>query len=452
MKYKTINKKNYLINNTRSVLGQITNWRWYLFWIKDFIQGGAIYKTYKELQKDYINSNETNKKKIDELLNEAKKNTKFYAKIKSNNIKDFPVINKYIINQNYNEICSKKYTNKKLHKMCTSGSTGTPFEILQNSKKRKKVLAELIFFNKLCGYEFGKRQVFFRVWTEKNKKNKIQSFLQNLIPIDISNLDDQSIEHIAKYIKNDKHINNILSYASTLDLVSKYMLNKKMKPKDFSVDSIISGSELLQDTTRKNLKRLFNCNIVSRYSNQENGILAQECIEHQEMHLNNTNYYIEFLKLDSDEDATEGEMARIVVTDLYNYAMPMIRYDTGDIAIYNNVSKCGKKERLITELYGRRVDTIFDTKGNALSPHVITNNMWGVKGMLQFKFQQKGINKYNIIINMEENKKIDIEELKEKFKRILGQDALIEVEYVEEIPILSSGKRKYIENLYKVMK
>lgn len=427
------------------------NWRWYLFWVKDWLTGGKIYEAYKELSKNTTYNAESTQEKIHKLILHAKENTEFYANIETNNIKNFPVINKAIIKENQDNFIAKNYKDKKLHRMSTSGSTGIPFTVVQNSEKRKRVLAELLYYNKEIGYTFGEKQVFFRVWTEKNKKSRMLKFLQNLIAEDISDLSNEKLLEISENLKRNKKIRNILSYASTLDVLSTFMVkNNLANPNDYSVKSILSGSEILQDRTRENLKKIFNCNIVSRYSNQENGVIAQEYVASTEMRLNNTNYYIEFLKQNSDEEAREGELSRVVITDLYNYAMPMIRYDTGDLAIYSDICICkGRNERVIREIYGRRVDTIYDTKGNVISPHTITNNMWSESEIKQFKFQQTDEDEYKIIINKGKNINTDELKLINKFKNILGQDAHIYIEYVNEIPVLSSGKRKYIENVWK---
>lgn len=426
------------------------NWRWYLFWISDFFKGGKIRKAYKDIEKCYYNGNEDIEQDISNLLEHAKKTSKFYGKYTGNKIQEFPVMNKRLIIDNYDDIKSSDYIGKKLHKMSTSGSTGTPFTVIQDKIKRSRVIAEVLFFGKKCGYTFGQKQVFFRVWVKSVKKSKLKQFLQNMITEDISNLDSNKMEHIKEILTTDKKIRNILSYASTMGQVSKYLLERNYKPKDFSVKSIICGSELLQDETRNNLKKVFGCNVVSRYANEENGIFGQECLEKQEFHLNTSSYYFEFLKLDEDKPAEKGELARIVVTDLYNYALPMIRYDTGDLAIVGEADCDVKVNNVIKEIFGRRVDLIYNTKGEALSPHTITNNMWEVKNIKQFKFTQISQNEYVILLNIEKNfDKKQEKEIREKFETILGNNARVKIDYIDEIPVLASGKRKYIENLYR---
>ena len=268
-----------------------------------------------------------------------------------------------------------------------------------------------------------------------------------MYPIDISNLNDANISNIVKYIETKKIV-NILSYASTLDRISSYFQKNDVEIKKCSLKSIISSSKFLSKKTKKSLKSIFNCNIYNRYSNEENGILAQDTDLNEQLLLNQGNYFFEFLKLDSDEPAKKGELARVVVTDLYNFAMPMIRYDTGDLATY--VTNEDGEIIAIKCLQGRRVDMIYNTKGEAISPHTITNNMWGNDIIRQFKFIQVNKKEYKIILNINEEIGLTLEKkLKQKFYKILGKDAKIDIEYIDEILVLKSGKRKYIENIMK---
>lgn len=424
------------------------NWRWYLFWIKDILTGGGILKAYKDIKKSYYEGNLDREKDIENLLKHAIDTTEYYKDYDYKDIRKFPVVNKRIIIENFDKIKSSIYEGKKLHTMSTSGSTGTPFTVIQDKKKRNRVIAEVLFFGKLSGYTFGQRQMFLRVWVKTIKKSKLKKFLQNMITQDISNLNDDKMREIEIILKKDKKIKNILSYASTLEKLSKHLINENAYEEKYNIKSIISGSELLQENVREDLKRIFKCNVVSRYANEENGILGQDCIEdNHEIHLNVANYYFEFLKLDSDEPAKEGELSRIVVTDLWNYALPMIRYDTGDLAIAGK-SRCSLKSVVIHEIFGRKVDLIYDENEEPISPHLITNNMWNVKGIKQFKFTQLDKNEYRILLNLE-NEEFDEEELKNKFKNLLGEKSNFIIEYTDEIPVLNSGKRKYIENLYK---
>lgn len=416
------------------------NFRWHLFWIKDFFQKNKIKKVYDDIEKNHhkIDLNEQ-KSKLDKLLKEVINNCEYYANYNVN-INEFPVVNKMILKENTDKLLNKKYQLEKLHKMSTSGSTGTPFTVYQNKEKRNRVIAEVLYYGKIINYTFGEKQFYFRIWVNSIKKNTLKRYLQNMNTIDISNLSDTKLDEILKNI-DSKKVKCILSYASTLERLVDYAEKIGYEYTKGKLKCIISSSELLSEKTRKKLMNIFKCKVYSRYSNEENGILGQDTCTSKTFDLNYADYYFEFLNLENDEPAKEGELSRVVVTDLYNYAMPMIRYDTGDLAIY----KTKNKKKYITELYGRKVDLIYNTKNEEVSPHTITNNMWEFEEIKQFKFIQCDTKKYKIVLNTD--KKIDESIIIKKFKAILGQDAKIDIEYTNEIPVLNSGKRKYIENI-----
>ena len=422
------------------------NIRWYLFWIKDFFEGSKVRKAYKDIKKNYYNiDKKEQKEKIEKILKYVNENVEYYSEYKNYDINKFPVVNKQIINDNFDKFFVSKYDINKLHAMPTSGSTGMPFTVYQNPEKRTRVAATVIFFGEVANYKFGEKQMYFRIWTKANKKSKFQLFLFNMIPMDTSKLDDESLKDVMSYIEKTKKLSCIMGYAQTYSTLYKYLNKTNYKYKGNKINCFISSAELLDENVRKNLSKIFNCKVYSRYANEELGIMGQDNGIDKEFILDEANYYFEFLKLDRDEPAEKGEVSRIVVTDFYNYSMPLIRYDTGDLAVYDE--RNGK--RYIKEIYGRVMDLIYDTKGNSLSPATITVNMWGVN-VKQYKFQQVDKKKYNLIINLGNGNKEEIEkEITTKFPKILGEDAIITFEYVDEIPTLASGKWKAVENLMK---
>lgn len=415
------------------------NIRYYVFFALDFLKGGRIRKNYKEIKR-LTETGETEKwqkEKIDILIKKAYNDCEYYRNYREyKKIDECPVINKAIIKENYDDMISKKYNRNTLHKMSTSGSTGTPFEILQNREKRERVLAELIYFNEIAGQYVGDKFIFFRVWTEKNKKSFFERKKQNLIPIDILHFDEDNMRYIVSYLENKKGIKSTLAYASTYDAILKYIKDNEINGK-FNVRSMISSSEVLSDETRKGIEKYIGCHVINRYSNQENGVLAQSDFENEDLMVNNAGYYVELLKLENDEPAEEGELGRIVITDLFNYAMPLIRYDTGDLGISNNSGNI----KTLKSIQGRRVDIIYDTKGRPLTPHTWSVYMWKYDKLKQYQFIQEDEKKYILKVNGAEGIYTK-EDFDETLRSILGMDAEITIEYVDEIPVLSSGKFK----------
>ncbi len=416
------------------------NIRYYGFWLLDALKGGKIKKNLDEIK--YLMEKEDisdwQDKKIALLLKTAVANCEFYRDYsKYTELSECPVINKAVIKDNYNEMISAAYDRTTLHKMSTSGSTGTPFEILQNPEKRNRVVAELIYFNSIIGQNLGDKFIFYRVWTDKNKKSRIEQIKQNLVPIDILRLDDSNLGNIVDILLKDKKIKSTLAYASTYDMIYNYMKKNGIKG-DFEVKAMVSSSELLTDVTRDGLEGIIGCRVVNRYSNQENGVIAQSDLVHRELVINKAGYYVEILKLDCDKPAQPGETGRIVITDLFNYAMPLIRYDTGDMGI---IADGENGVYGFESISGRRVDMIYDTQGRALTPHTWSVYMWKYDKLKQYQFIQDDANDYTLKVNGAEGVYTE-DELKNTLKSVLGDDANIKIEFVKEIPVLASGKFK----------
>ncbi len=421
------------------------------FWINDRFKGGRITSHYKDL----ISSlNSPARKTLDRqqslvlktLLHHAVNTTRYYSGYKNfRSTDDFPVINKSIIRENFADFLSSGYNATELHKVTTSGSTGAPFTVYQDKVKRARHQADNIYFSEIAGYKIGTRLYYLRVWNELNRKSPIRRFMQNIVMVDAGNLSDESFESLISRIKSDNSTKSLLAFSSTYEALSHYLV-KNPDQGSLNISSIITMSEALPDGAKQRLREAFNCPVVSRYSNMENGFLAQQCIEeNNEYHLNEASYYFELLQPDKDEPVEPGIPGRIVVTDLFNYAMPMIRYDTGDMAILEERSLCGRPGRVFSRVEGRKVDFIYDTRGNLLSPHVITNTMWKYSSEVrQFQFIQNGKDLYLIKLNCNESSFTRDEELVSELRNYLGKNAVISMDFVDEIPLLASGKRKKI--------
>lgn len=411
------------------------NIRGIVYWGIDMLQGSPMKKILQDITvaNEVYDENRENLL-ITKLLEHACATTEAYADYKGKSINQIPLATKVDYKNHYNKYVSSKFIGENNHKMSTSGSTGTPFIVVQDKNKRRRVLGELIYFNKIVGQNIGDKFVYYRVWTDKNRKNKLEQIKQNMLPVDILYLDKNNLQDIIDNLQRDKKINSSLAYASTYDEIYHYLQENKVEKSKFNIKVMISGSELLLDSTRNGLEELIGTKVVNRYANQENGVLAQSNLNEKGMSINCANYYVEILKMDKDEPACIGELGRIVVTDLFNYAFPMIRYETGDLGIL-------KRAGILETVQGRRVDMIYDTSGRALTPHVWSVYMWKISEIKQYQFIQKSKNEY--LLKLNDNRKVyGNDEYDSILRSILGDDAIITIEYVDEIPVLASGKFK----------
>ena len=423
--------------------------------IKDCVKnpkGTRIHEQWREMERvlsDYSTGWPCVEKALEECLDYAVSHTEFYRTCKRGekvSLSDFPVLNKMDFVKNAQAMRSSEFPDAACHLTSTSGSTGTPFVIAQDPGKRNRVLAELQLYGEYAGYRSHERMLFIRAFDNRTAWSKFWSNVRQIGALSFSR------ENLKRILQSElRGTCAVSAYASTLDQFSAYMLEEGIRGGD-SVRVVFSGAEHLQSTVRERLHKVWpKASVVSRYSNMENGILGQEFDSVPDRYqLCWASYYFEVLKLDSDEPAGEGELGRIVVTDLYNRAQPMIRYDTGDVGRLE-AGKGGWP--VLADLAGRRMDLIYDTRGTPLSPHAATYGIMceGETWVRQWQFIQEGEKNYRVIFSSDRPgdsqaalvKKIAV------FKRILGEDATIEIERVDDIPVLASGKRKMIVQKWK---
>lgn len=421
-----------------------------IFWLLDAAGGGNIKKHYAEITSvlDGTGNKEKYKEKLSALLQHAVATTPFYAKFQHfTSLNDFPVTSKTMIRENFDAFVSAAFTKEQQVPAVTSGSTGTPFKVLHHAGKKKRNSADTMYFAKKTGYQIGDRLLYMKIWSANNKKATLPGIMQNMVPVDVISFNDKEAAALVKRMEHDTSTFSFLGYSTALENLCRYLDRAGHGKVKTKLSSAISMSETLNDYTRQTIEKYFGVPVYSRYSNLENGILAQQVPGSAHRYLINTaSYVLEVLKMNEDVPAGENELGRIVITDLYNYAMPLVRYDTGDTGIISNHND-GLGNSYLEVVEGRRLDLLYATDGSLVSSYIVYKNMWQYTEILQYQLVQYGPKDYLFKINMEGTFTKE-EKLVTEFKQYLGQDANFCVEYVDGIPLLASGKRKKIANTY----
>lgn len=420
--------------------------REFLFLIQDFLLNKfEIRKNLRDIEQIMLNGDSAKSEYVDKLLKYSAQHVPYYKDYRNKNLSEFPVVNKAIIRENQSDFLIDNFNSNKVKMVTTSGSTGTPFTVYQGHCKRLRHLADNLFFMKLAGYTLGSPLFYFRVWNKYCRHGAITSWLTNIKQIEIGDLSDDVLRVLLNNLQKPGK-KSMLAFASTYSALLHFFDQEKVSSVNAEVETIISMSEHLPEDTRREIGKIFKAPVVSRYSNMENGFIAQQPKGESFYLLNNASYKVELLDLEQDIPVGLNKVGRIVVTDLFNYTMPLIRYDTGDLGVFKKVVYEGRELIVLASIEGRKVDSIFQTNGNLASSHVITNTMWPYKEIKQWQFIQKGKTEYKFLINgiLTSSEKAELEET---LRGYLGKDACFEYEFVHDIPVLSSGKRKMIVNL-----
>lgn len=412
------------------------------FWICDFLRGSKIRKHYKDIinksSERYDNTIDLNR-----ILEYAIKNVPFYKEIEEAKLELFPVMDKQTFKKQGEKCISKEYKDKinKLYKASTSGSIGIPMVVFQDLEKKNRCRADLIRAHELINWQLGDKYIFIRNWVENYKQSKIKQIAQNVIAISIDSFNNEKKEWLVNYLK--KHKNCVLfGYSSSICDFMNYIKKNNINAKELFIKLIVCDSDELSNSNKKMLKETFECNVINRYDNEENGLIAISKFDSDVLYVNNQSLVVELLEPQSNKHVKPGDLGRVVITDLYNKAMPLIRYDTGDYAVSKDNSE---NIKTIEFFAGRRADSLESTKGVLISSVAISCITEVFYGIDKYQLIQNSKCDYEFLYTGEIAKE-ELIELDLRLKSCLGNDANIKYIYKDEILPNKNGKFKTIVN------
>ncbi|HDQ04862.1 MAG TPA: hypothetical protein ENN23_09970, partial [Deltaproteobacteria bacterium] len=232
-----------------SMLGEAL--RRYSFWFVDALCGSKVKKYLLDMEKKMQGEFDTPCDDLEKLLNHAVNTTEFYGKFKDySSINDFPVITKKRVKEKYGQFISSVYKNKKLHEVKTSGSTEERFTMLQDKQKRKRVIAEMLYFLKQFGVYPGYRYIDAKIWFEDNRRTKLAQMVRNMRMFDCSSLSDASLEQLYGMLRKGQGLKCLTGYATFLSSIAQYFDKQGYSPDMFDVKLVVSGAERLEPAAK----------------------------------------------------------------------------------------------------------------------------------------------------------------------------------------------------------
>ena len=199
--------------------------------------------------------------------------------------------------------------------------------------------------------------------------------------------------------------------------------------------------ETLHDSLRERCQRILGVGIADVYSTQEVGVIAIECPQGGGYHVMSEGLILELLR-DDDQPCAAGEMGRVVVTDLHNFATPLIRYDLRDLAEADGPCACGRGLPKIRRILGRQRNLLRLPDGRRQYPLVGALTYRDIAPVRQYQLIQRSLERVTLRLAVERPLTIAEENgLTEKLLEFLGHRFAVDFEYfTPEIPRGPGGK------------
>jgi phenylacetate-CoA ligase len=354
-----------------------------------------------------------------------------------------PVLHKQTVRERFNDFINPDHDPRRVFEDHTSGSTGQPLRFLLTHEQKAYEMAYSIRFWRWAGYRTGARIAAFRsyipasetdpLWKYDRRQRTLFFSVYNMQPVNLRNYAEQFNRFRPEFVRG---------YPSSIYIFAQFVVAEGLKVR--APRAVLSSSETLSPEMKAVIERALQCPVFDWWGSNERIAIACQCERREFYHISAEGSYLEFLP-------EQGGMYRIIGTGLINHAMPLIRYDLGDLALpAKTPCPCGRGLPGIARILGR-VNDLIVTGDQKYVPSVRFYTLFETYEQIrQFQVVQTAPNFVTVrLVRARELNDAELNGVRQKLNRFLGDRVVIEFEFVEEIKPEPSGKIRNVISMVK---
>jgi phenylacetate-CoA ligase len=227
----------------------------------------------------------------------------------------------------------------------------------------------------------------------------------------------------------------LYGYASAMSELARFIVAHQM-PMPRTLLGVYATAEVLTEAQREQMQQAFCCKVFNQYGCREVPNIAWEC-RHGGMHV-----FADLVYLESVEE-------QLIVTSLTNRLMPFIRYNLGDSGrLLEGECACGSPFPLMEMGLCRQNDWILSLAGERIHPGIFNRMLDGLTQIKQYQWVQRDLQ--HITLNLVAAEKLSAAMhagISQHVCQVMGVEATLTVNYLEEIPRTVSGKHRFVIGL-----
>ncbi len=345
----------------------------------------------------------------------------FNPKINFRSLKDLeliPILSKSTVKSNIKDFENKKYLKNSIL-FRTSGSTGHPLEVMVYFKQWILEQGVILRHWKWGGYSFRDPLAMVRSFVPPNEtKLWHTNVISNFTYFSPFHLND---ENMARYldVMIEKKIVVLRGYPSSIASLANFVFRTGHNiPK---IKLILTASEVLTDHERLVIEKAFKAKVSNHYGLAEQIVMMGDCDKHEGMHNYDEYGYLELL------DTDIPNIKRIIGTNLHNLTTPLIRYDTGDLAILaDNSCSCGRTLPIVKNIIGRKDAVIKTADGFEIPTINFYTMLEHFQEIERWQMVQRTLTEIEFIFTSKDISNQRIDNLKQEInKRLYGKMIII---------------------------
>ena len=361
-------------------------------------------------------------------------------------LQSVPILTKELIRKNLGDL-TWKHAPGGLIRYTTGGSTGNPLIFYFDRRRQAYDQAARMRAHRWFGVDVGEREVY--LWgspIEMKRQDRLRVWRDRLTNHLLLNAFSMSEEDMAHYLDEMDRYQPIAlyGYPSSMALLVRYAIAQGRRLKLNDMKTVFSTGESLDPAHKAVIEDYFGVPVANGYGSREGGFIGHECPAGS-IHLTDENVICEILDKDGNA-AAEGALGEIVVTHLDAYAMPFIRYRTGDIGRRSVEScRCGRQLSTLEIMAGRKTDFIVATDGTIKHGLALIYIMRETPGLREFRIvQQKNLDIDLLLVEANEMDRDQENRIRRQVGDQIGRGAQVRLHRVAHIPPDASGKYRHV--------
>jgi phenylacetate-CoA ligase len=356
-----------------------------------------------------------------------------------------PVLTKADIRVAGKGLLSNAYDPKMLHCKKTSGSTGVPLEIWIDEPALQRKRACTLRSDEWSGWRWGEARAV--LWGDPECRHHgwrgrlRNALLERQLHLDTLRVNPAQLADFADRLRR-RRPTLIYGHAHSVYLLAQFI--RSTGHRDIRPRGIITTAMVLLDGQRRHIEETFGCPVTNRYGCEEVSIIACECDQHAGLHVIGDNVYLELVR--EGRPVAAGEPGAVVVTDLANRAMPLLRYQVGDVAVFaDRPCRCGRGWPLLERLEGRVADYVVTPAGQMISGISLTDHFGAqIPGVAQLQIIQETVNSFRFrLVRDAAFGPASLARMQQLVQERFGPGVSYQCEYVDQILPEVSGKYRF---------
>lgn len=350
----------------------------------------------------------------------------------------WPVLTKARVRERPQEFLAPQYPAWARRWQTTGGSTGEPLRVAKSLASIAMAEAALLRGRLWVGVQPGDRVVQVKGFDRASWAGRLRARLMNLEIIDAYDFEAGGAQRGIDIIRRF-HPKYITGYPTSL-----LRLVDAMSSDVLSVPIVFSTGEMLYPEQRERLRRSFGAAVYDYYGSSEVSSIAFEC-ERGVKHIVEEHLVVE--TLDERGEPVWEEPGRLVLTDLDNLAMPLIRYEVGDVGVLSREPcACGRSSLILKTVEGRAQDALRSRDGRSLPAIFFADRFSRLRSITAYQVVQTDWEAVTVryVATQQPGLEKELDEIRETITRHLGERARVQTEACAAIPLTARGKTRLV--------